>query len=129
MTSYRVIASGLFVDVPGLGRDQGFYTSLYIKANDMANMRHRAEIILRKRQRGHNIKQRERGLIKSHYLIAEVYEIIDDSFSFDDETGGGFSFFSISGFDKIRLSAQYLALSLFKPWQFLDAQPDKTRDL
>lgn len=119
MTSYQVITEGLFVSVPGLDRPSGFYTTLYISANSFDNMLHRAGVMLKQRQEAFHITPLNESIIKSHYLIFSWAEITDSNFTFDDQTGSGFSFFTITGLDRIRLSARYLFLKTFRPWRFL----------
>ncbi|MGH8039891.1 MAG: hypothetical protein ACRES5_21145 [Pseudomonas sp.] len=129
MTTYRVIAEGLFVNAPGIDGYCGFYTTLFISADSFDSMLHRAELMLRNRQDAFNITPVNGSIIKSHYLAFSCAEVTDSSFEFDDQTGSGFSFFTITGWDRIHLPTRHLFLRAFKPWKLLAGQPSEVKRL
>lgn len=128
MTAYCIQVEGVFVIIPGIDEHCGFFTTVYIHASGREQIMQQISRVIRHRLQRDNIQAISDGYCSSYFSVAHISEITDPELAFDDETGSGFSFFTMGSMDVLRLILRRLYLKHFKAWKIIPREAILTND-
>lgn len=120
MRHYQLSIDGVFVHAPELGSEVGgFYTTLFVAANNAPNAKHRASFLLSNRMSRHQVFPVLAWPTASYFCISELLEVSEDRVVQKGSMDLGFTFYRIGFVERFTLAARGAFFRRFRRWKLL----------